>query len=49
MDISEHRIQKLCEEERISGVVRFSHVWAMPKDEEKPKDLRIKRNRGKGI
>lgn len=47
--ISERRIQKLCEEKRISGVVRFSRVWAIPKDAEKPKDLRIKKNRGKDI
>ena len=30
--ISERRIQKLCEEGRINGVVRFSKVWAIPKD-----------------
>ena len=40
--ISERRIQKLCEEGRISGVVRFSKVWAIPKDAEKPKDARLK-------
>lgn len=30
--ISERRIQKLCEEGLINGVVRFSKVWAIPKD-----------------
>jgi hypothetical protein len=40
--ISERRIQKLCEEERIPGVVRFSRVWAIPKDAEKPYDARRK-------
>ena len=30
--ISERSIQKLCEEGRINGVVRFSKVWAIPKD-----------------
>ncbi|MDF2964593.1 MAG: transposase [Paenibacillus sp.] len=30
--ISERRTQKLCEEGRINGVVRFSKVWAIPKD-----------------
>ena len=40
--ISERRIQKLCEEGRIKGVVRFSKVWAIPKDAKKPADGRIK-------
>lgn len=42
--ISERRIQKLCEEGRIDGVVRFSKVWAIPKDAEKPRDGRIKKD-----
>ena len=29
--ISERRIQKLCSENRIEGVVRLSRVWAIPK------------------
>lgn len=40
--ISKRCIQKLCEENRIEGTVRFSRVWAMPKDAEKPKDDRLK-------
>ncbi|MDR0286486.1 MAG: DNA-binding protein [Clostridiales bacterium] len=40
--ISERRIQKLCEEDRIEGVIRFSKVWAIPKDAEKPADGRRK-------
>jgi hypothetical protein len=40
--ITERRIQKLCEESRIPDVVRFSRVWAIPKDAEKPKDARLK-------
>jgi DNA-binding transcriptional regulator LsrR (DeoR family) len=40
--ISERRIQKLCEEGRIDGVVRFSKVWAIPKNAEKPTDGRLK-------
>ena len=36
--ISERRIQKLCEENRILGVVRLSRVWLIPKDAEKPVD-----------
>ena len=31
-EISERRIQKLCEENRIDGVVRLSRVWLIPKD-----------------
>lgn len=38
--ISERRIQKLCGENRINGVVRFGHAWAIPKDSEKPSDAR---------
>jgi excisionase family DNA binding protein len=41
--ISERRIQKLCEENRIEGALRFGHAWAIPKDAEKPADLRKKR------
>lgn len=40
--ISERRIQKLCEENRILGVVRLSRVWLIPKDAEKPADGRCK-------
>ncbi|NLV95678.1 MAG: helix-turn-helix domain-containing protein [Candidatus Riflebacteria bacterium] len=41
--ISERRIQKLCEENRIPGVVRFSRMWLIPKDAEKPVDGRRKK------
>lgn len=40
--ISERRIQKLCEEKRILGVVRFGRIWLIPKDAEKPIDRRYK-------
>jgi hypothetical protein len=43
-DISERRIQKLCEEGRIPGVLRFTRVWAIPKDTKKPRDGRLKKN-----
>jgi len=43
--ISERRIQKLCEENRIDGVIRFSRVWAIPKDAEKPMDARQKKEK----
>ena len=44
-DISERRIQKLCEENRISGVVRFGRMWLIPKDVSKPEDARRKENK----
>ena len=44
-NISERRIQKLCEEGRIADVVRFGRSWVIPKDAEKPADARIKLER----
>lgn len=41
-NISERRIQKLCEENRIPGTIRFGRSWAIPKDSGKPKDGRLK-------
>lgn len=46
-DISEWRILKLCEEGCIHGVIRFSKVWAIPKDAEKPAVSRLKTERKK--
>ena len=43
--ISERRVQKLCEGERIPGVVKFSRVWLIPKDAEKAIDERRKVDR----
>lgn len=40
--ISERRVQKLCEGNRIAGVVKFGHIWLIPKDAEKPIDGRTK-------
>ena len=40
--ISERRVQRLCEDNRIAEVIRFSRVWAIPKDAEKPIDKRLK-------
>ena len=39
--ISERRVQKLCEENRIPGVAKFSRMWLIPKDAEKPADGRL--------
>ena len=43
--ISERRVQKLCEDNRIAGVAKFSYMWLIPKDAEKPVDGRKKENR----
>lgn len=40
--ISERRVQKLCEVGRISGAVKFSRIWLIPKNQEKPIDTRRK-------
>ena len=42
--ISERRVQKLCEEERIPGVARISRMWLIPKDAPKPIDRRLKKH-----
>jgi len=41
--ISERRIQKLCEENRIEGVIPISRAWAILKEAKKPRDGRLKR------
>ena len=41
-NISERWLQKLCEEGRIEGVQRFSRSWMIPKEAQKPADLRKK-------
>ena len=43
--ISERSIQKLCEQNRIEGVVRFGHAWAIPKNAEKPIDGRTRQGK----
>ena len=42
-NISERWIQKLCEEGQIEGVQRFSRSWMIPKEAQKPADLRKNR------
>lgn len=41
-EISERRVQKLCEENRIDGTQRFGRSWMIPKKAAKPTDLRKK-------
>ena len=43
--ISTRRIQILCNKERIPGAVRIGRSWAIPNDEPKPVDARIKGGR----
>lgn len=40
--ITKRWVQKLCEEKRIKGAVRFSRVWMVPIDADKPADLRYR-------
>ena len=44
-ELSERRIQKLCAENRIDGLVHLSRVWLIPIDAEKPTDKRRKENK----
>lgn len=41
-DLSVRRVQTICNEGMIQGVIKFGHAWAIPKDAEKPVDKRIK-------
>lgn len=45
--ISERRVQKLCEENRIPGVERFSRMWLIPQNAKKPTDRRYKNSTSK--
>lgn len=45
--ISERRITKLCNENRIDGAIKFGWSWAIPSETEKPNDARIKSNKNK--
>lgn len=40
--ISERRIQTICNEGMVPGVIKFGHAWAIPRDATKPVDKRIK-------
>lgn len=41
-ELSERRVQKLCECNRINGVIRLSRVWLIPQNAVKPADKRRK-------
>ncbi len=47
--ISERRVQKLCEGNRIPGVSKLGYMWLIPKDAEKPADARFKNNKEKTV
>ena len=42
--ISERRVQKLCEDNRIPGISKIGYMWLIPKEAEKPIDRRFKAN-----
>lgn len=43
--LSERRLQTICNEGKITGVVKFGKAWAIPMDAERPVDKRIKSGR----
>ena len=40
--ISERRIQVLCKQNRIPGIITIGRTWGIPDDAQKPADARIK-------
>lgn len=40
--LSERRLQTMCNEGMIPGVIKFGRSWAIPVDAQKPVDKRIK-------
>ena len=44
-DISVRRVQRLCKEGRIEGVLNVNRVWLIPKDAMKPADERYRANK----
>jgi len=48
-DISERRVQVLCEQKRIKGIQRLGKAWAIPIDAEKPCDKRKNENKEQPI
>ena len=39
--ITKRRVQNLCANNRIPGVIRIGNMWAIPADATKPKDARV--------
>jgi len=46
-EIAPRQVQLLCANGRIPGAARFSHVWVIPANAEKPKDRRSERKTNK--
>lgn len=44
-NVSERQVQKLCEEQRISGAIQVSRVWLIPNEASKPIDRRTKKGK----
>lgn len=44
-DISVRRVQRLCKEKRIEGVININRIWLIPKTAKKPADGRYKENK----
>ena len=42
--ISERRVQRLCEDSRITGISKIGYMWLIPKNAEKPIDGRLKKS-----
>ena len=40
--LSVRRVQAICNEGKVEGIIRFGREWAIPKDASKPEDKRIK-------
>ena len=45
--ISERRVQRLCEDNRIPGISKIGYMWLIPKGAQKPADRRFKSTRSK--
>lgn len=43
--LSERRVETLCSQGRIPGLIRIGRSWGIPDDVEKPEDKRIKTGR----
>lgn len=41
-NLSVRRVQTICNESMVDGIVKFGREWAIPRDAEKPIDRRIK-------
>lgn len=46
-NISQRRVSILCAENRIPNVAMLGNMWIIPRDAEKPVDMRKKENRNK--